>query len=159
MKSTAMNLLIAAVLLAPGPLSAQAVTSPFDGSVWIFRATIFPGTTPTYQGTALFKADGTIQGIPRDGQGASTYAGVWTRIGFTDYAFTFVADSYDSSGHFQESDVVSGVMHVGDDGVSATGTSLIEILDTAGHVIFKQPASAPTSFTGVRLIAGTLPVQ
>jgi len=159
MKSTAMNLLFSTALLVPGSLSAQSGVSPYrlDGSVWIFRATIYPATTPTYQGTALFKSEGTLGGLPRDGHGSETIAGVWTRVGPQDYSFTFVADSYDSSGNFVESDVVTGVLHVSDDGLSATGTSLLERLDTAGKVI--QPRFPPTSFMGTRIVAGTLPVE
>src|SRR5437879_506167 len=102
MNRTAINLMIAGALLAPGLLLAQPGVSPnrLDGSVWITRATIPPQTTPSYQGTALFRADGTLGGAPRDGHGSTTTTGVWTRVGPQDFAFTFAADGYDSSGNF-----------------------------------------------------------
>lgn len=146
-----------ALLLAPGSASAQtAPPDRIENSAWITRAIVYPATTPSYTGTALFKTDGTITGMPRDGK-SPTVVGSWVKTGFADYTFTFVADVYDASGNFVETDVVTGVMHVNDNGLSATGTSLIEVLLSDGTVAFKQSPLTPSSFTAKRIVAGTLP--
>ena len=67
-----------------------------------------------------------------------------------EFAFTFVADTYDSSGNFANTTRVRGMLIVGDDGLSGTGKTILEKLDTTGKVIFTSPV--PTPFTGSRLV-------
>lgn len=162
MKSLAIGSWIAAAVITPASLSAQQQwysPTKIDGSVWLTRAMVPPQTTFSYTGTAVFRADGTVGGPPRDGLGSVTTSGVWTRSGYQDYSFTFAADVYDGTGNFVSTNVVSGLMHVSDDGLSATGTSLVEIIDTTGKVLFQQPSAAPTPFKATRIIPGSLPVQ
>jgi len=151
-------MIAATVLLGAGSAWAQPVSPHrIENSIWITRATIFPATKPSYQGTALFKADGTIAGAPRDGHSPASNPGLWVQTGYADYAFTFTADVYDNSGNFVETDVVTGVMHVNDNGLTATGTALLEVLLSDGTVAFKQPAATPSPFTATRIVAGSLP--
>jgi hypothetical protein len=159
MRSFAIAFWTVVAITAPGSVNAQQWYSPtkIDGSVWITRAMIPPQTTFSYTGTALFRSDGTLGGAPRDGTGSSTTTGVWIRSGYQDYSFTFTGDVYDSSGNFVNTNVVAGTMHVSDDGLTATGTSLLQILDTTGKILFQQPAANPTPFKANRITAGTLP--
>lgn len=158
MKNYALIALLGAALAAPQITSAQASAYRIAGTVWVTRAIIAPATTPAYTGTATFRQDGTLSGLPRDGHGSGLVAGVWEQTGLRDFTFTFAADVYDNAGNYVNTNFVSGAMHVNDDGVTATGTTSVEVVDTTGTVLFKQPSAAPSSFTAVRLAAGALPL-
>jgi hypothetical protein len=107
------------------------------------------GATPVYVGTAQFLANGTLSGSPTDQHSGPTI-GQWSRTGNYEFAFTFVADTFDSSGAFANTHRVRGTLTLSDDGLSATGKIVLEILDTTGKVIFTAPF--PTTFTGARLV-------
>jgi hypothetical protein len=161
MKSSRLHLLVSSLLLAPLVVLAQSGSAIQEGTalaqtahsgqvqgVWLFRAT-FPGQPgPTYIGTARFGKDGTISGTPVDQRTGGTL-GEWARTGNQEFAFVFVADTFDRAGNFVNTHRVHGMLTVGDDGLSATGKTILEILDTTGKVIFTSPA--PTAFTGERL--------
>ncbi len=161
MKSLSLHLLISSLLLVPvvalaqsgqaihpGTALAQTTHSSQVEGVWVFRATLPGQPGPSYIGTARFAKDGTIAGTPVDQRTGGTL-GDWTRTGNHEFAFIFVADTFDTAGNFVNTHRVRGMLTVGDDGASATGKTILEILDTTGKVIFTSPA--PTAFTGARL--------
>ena len=143
------RIIVAAVLSAvPGTVLAEPAQSlqRLDG-MWIFRAT-FPGQTqPVYTGTARFLADGTFSGPPND-QHTGPVFGEWIRTGKGEFAFTFVANTYDDAGNFRTTNRVRGMMTLSDDGLSATGKTMVDIFDTAGQVIL----SRTSPFTGTRIV-------
>ncbi len=151
MKRTLWSLLMAAVLLLPGTALAEYSqdVSKLDGT-WMFRGFLAgPAQPPVYVGTAQFLANGTLSGSPTDQHSGPTI-GQWSRTGNYEFAFTFVADTFDSSGAFANTHRVRGTLTLSDDGLSATGKIVLEILDTTGKVIFTAPF--PTTFTGARLV-------
>lgn len=155
MKTSLVSLLFASVLLCPGAGFAQ----PNEGSghvngrklegIWTFRAS-FPGQTgPVYVGTARFHADGTFSG-PAIDQHSGPTTGEWIATGHMEYAFVFLADTFDGSGNFAGTHRVRGMLRLAQDGLSATGETILEIIDTTGTVIFTSPG--PTPFTGTRTV-------
>ena len=149
MNSLLRNLLIAAILLATASpdVRAQSVQSiqRLEG-IWIFRA-LFPGQPqPVYTGTARFLADGTFSGPPNDQRSGPT-VGDWTRTANREFAFTFVANTYDDAGNFRTTNRVRGMMTLGDDGLTATGRTIVDIFDAAGHIVL----SRTVTFIGTRV--------
>lgn len=148
MKISFCNLMIVAAVLVPGTMLAQSARSiqQLNGT-WIFRAA-FPGQTqPVYTGTARFLADGTFSGPPND-QHTGPVFGEWIRTGKGEFAFTFVANTYDDAGNFRTTNRVRGMMTLTDDGLSATGKTMVDVLDTTGQVIL----SIQATFTGTRMV-------
>ena len=82
--------------------------------------------------------------------GSGGVMGRWVRTGNQEFAFTFLANSYDSSGAYTNTHRVRGMLTLGDDRISGTGKTLLEILDPTGKIIFTAPG--PTTFTGVKLV-------
>src|SRR5450432_2147174 len=103
MKRSFWSLLISAVLLVPGTSLAapdqDQTVKKLDG-IWVFRA-FFGGPTqpPVYVGTAQFLTNGMLSGSPVD-QHTGPAVGQWISTGNQEFAFTFLADTYDSSGNF-----------------------------------------------------------
>jgi hypothetical protein len=156
-----MKNLLSAIFLASGLLLPQAVFAqttsnlpPNAEGVWIFHANLPPqaGTGSTggisYAGTTRFSTDGSISGSTLDQHTGASF-GVWVKTGYRDSAFTFLSDTYDSSGNYLNTNRIRGTMTVSLDGLSSTGTTLLEILDKTGKVIFTTPATS--TFTGMRL--------
>jgi hypothetical protein len=157
MNSLFSKLIVAFVLLIPATAFAQHEQSvqKLDG-FWIFHANLPPqagagGSAggPGYAGSARFLPDGTLAGSPVD-QHSGPLFGEWVRTGYHEFAFTFVSDAYDGSGNYLNTNRVRGTMTVSDDGLTATGRTLLEILDKTGKISFTAPAQ--TTFTGTRLI-------
>ncbi len=144
MKSLLGNLLISTVLLLPGTAHAQHTKALNVTGIWIFWALLPGQTQPSYVGTPEFEANGTLSG------GGGAQVGKWVRTGNQEFAFTFLANSYDSSGKYTDTHRVRGMLTLSDDGFSATGKTLLEILDPTGAVIFTSPG--PTMFSGVKLV-------
>ncbi len=146
MKRLLFKFTLAAALLVPGAAMAQSSTQRLDGT-WIFRAS-FPGAPqPVYVGTAQFTADGRFSGPPID-TFTGPVVGEWIRTGNQEFAFTFLANTYQTTGGFQSTHRVRGIMTVSSDGLSAAGTTKLEVLNSAGQVI----ATAATAFTGARMV-------
>ena len=148
MKRLIWNLMSSAVLLVPGTVLAEPgpLTQRLDG-IWIFRA-IFPGQTqPVYTGTARFVGDGTFSG-PSNDQHTGPTVGEWIRTGKGEFAFTFVANTYDDAGNFRTTSRVRGMMALSEDGLFAAGRTIVDIFDTAGQLIL----SRTTTFTGSRVV-------
>jgi hypothetical protein len=153
--------LAASAFLIPIAASAQSTTSTLkvDG-VWIFHANLPPQAGNGnnggigYAGTARFASDGSISGTSLDQHTASSF-GQWAEASYHQYNFTFLSDTYDAQGNYANTNRVRGVMILSDDGLTATGTTLLEILDKTGAVVFKSPATS--SFTGTRVVILPLP--
>lgn len=155
MKTTLLSLLFASVLLCPvaGIAQTDRTSEHMNGrkleGIWTFRAS-FPGQpVPVYVGTALFHEDGTFSG-PAIDQHSGPTTGEWIEVGHMEYAFTFLSDTFDSSGNFASTHRVRGMLRLAHDGLSATGQTILEIIDTSGAVIFTSPV--PTPFTGRRTV-------
>lgn len=142
MKRLFSNLVISAALMLPAALAQPTEAQKVTG-IWIFWGLLPGQTQPSYVGTAQFEANGTISG-------SGGVMGQWVRTGNLEFAFTFLANSYDSSGAYTNTHRVHGMLTLGDDRVSGTGKTLLEILDATGKVIFTAPG--PTAFTGVKLV-------
>jgi hypothetical protein len=141
------KLLILAVLLVPATSVAQPFPQYRPDGIWVFRA-LFPGQTqPVYTGTGRFRADGTLSGPPID-QHSGPAVGEWTRVSAREFGFTFVANTYDELGNFRTTNRVRGMMKLSGDGLSATGKTMVDILDTTGQIIL----SRGTMFTGERVV-------
>lgn len=150
MKNLLRGLLIVATVLTPASLDLRAQSAPSVQrlkGIWIFRA-IFPGQNqPAYTGTARFLADGTISGPPIDQRTGPTL-GDWIRTGNKEFAFTFVANAYDDAGNFRSTNRVRGMMTLGDDGLTASGKTMVDIFDRTGQIVLSSTAT----FTGTRVI-------
>lgn len=157
MKRSIGSLLFSVALLVP----AMAMDQPGEGvkkldGIWMFRGFLAgPAQPPVYVGSAQFMSNGVLSGSPID-QHTSPTVGQWIRTGNQEFAFTFVADTYDSLGNFANTHRVRGKLTLSEDGLSATGKILLEFLDTAGNVIFTAPAA--TTFTGTRVVVLPLPL-
>jgi len=140
-------LMAAVAILSPAVVSAEQNEAPNRVvGAWSFYAQ-FPGApSPTFVGSAQFESNGTISGTPID-QHTGPAIGVWQQLGGNQYAFTFVANTYDASGTYTATHRVRGMLTLGDDGVSASGKTALEVLNSAGVVIF----TATSTFTGQRL--------
>jgi hypothetical protein len=141
MKKLLLNLLISAAILVPGAAQAQPTQAKNVTGTWMFWGVLPGQTQASYVGTAEFQANGTLSG-------SGGTMGRWVRTGNQEFAFTFLANTSDSSGNYTGTHRVRGMMTLGDD-ASCTGKTLLEILDPTGTVIFKSPG--PTTFTGVKL--------
>ena len=150
MKRILFLLMIAAVVLTPVLALANDGHSP-DSPVglWIFRITFAPGASPVYGGTVRFRLDGSLAGPGKDGLKNSEVNGEWIRVGRGEFAFTFVVDTYDDSGTFQSTHRVRGMMTISEDGLSASGKTILEILDTSGNVV--PPSPLTSTFIGSRI--------
>jgi hypothetical protein len=148
-----MKLILTASMLMPVAALAQAPTySPQNAvGLWIPRGLgLFPGqTAPVYLGTARFASDGSISGTPLD-HNSSPVLGVWYATGnLGETAFTFVSDTYDSSGNFVNTHRVRCMMVISPDGLSATGRAILDVFDTTGKIV----QSGTSTFTAVRIVA------
>ena len=141
MKNLLSSLLIASALLLPGTASAQPTQAKDLTGIWMFWALLPGQTQPSYVGTAQYEGNGTISGAGIMGQ--------WVRTGNQEFAFTFLANTFDTTGNYTGTHRVRGMITLRDDAVTATGKTLLEILDPTGAVVFTAPG--PTSFTGVKL--------
>ena len=149
-------------LLAPTALLAQSGrTMQKAEGTWIFHAVLPPqvgtgndGKTPSYAGTSRLNADGTISGSTLD-QHTGPQFGEWAQIGYHEIAFTFVSDTYDAAGNYLNTNRVRGIMNISDDGQTGSGTTLLEIIDKTGKIVFTAPAT--TDFTGTRITLLSLP--
>lgn len=143
-------LVIASALSLPSSSAAQSSESSREPvGIWMFHAN-FPGApAPTYVGTAHFRADGTLSGPPLD-QHTGPVLGEWVRNGPKQFAFTFVADTFDANGGYINTHRVRGTMTLNDNSLAASGETLLELIDTTGQVIFTAPAK--TTFTGTRVV-------
>jgi hypothetical protein len=140
-----LNLLVSGALLFPVAALAQPTPAKKVDGVWIFWGLLPGQTKPAYVGTATFEKDGMLSG-----SGVGTTAGRWVRTGNQEFAFTFLANTYDASGTYTGTNRVRGMMTLADDGTSCTGKTLLEILDPSGTVTFTAPG--PTTFTGLRVV-------
>ena len=141
MRSVFLNLFISVALLVPGAAMAQPAKAKNVTGIWMFWALLPGQTEPSYVGTANFEANGTLSG---------SAPGEWVRTGNQEFAFTFLANTYDSSGKYTDTHRVRGMLTLGDDGFTATGKTLLEILGPTGAVVFTSPG--PTTFTGAKLV-------
>jgi hypothetical protein len=155
MRTSVLSLLLASVLLCSGAgieqsnRTSEHENGPKLEGIWTFRAS-FPGQAmPVYVGTAHFRADGTFSG-PAIDQHSGPTTGEWIEVGHLQYAFTFLADTFDSSGNFANTHRVRGMLRLTHDGSIASGQTILEIIDTTGAVIFTSPV--PTPFTGTRTV-------
>lgn len=142
MKSLLSSLLIASALLLPGTASAQPTQAKDPTGIWMFWALLPGQTQPSYVGTAQFEGNGTLSGAGTMGQ--------WVRTGNQEFAFTFLANTFDTTGNYTGTHRVRGMITLRDDAVTATGKTLLEILDPTGAIVFTAPG--PTTFTGVKLV-------
>jgi len=142
MKNLLSSLFIVSALLVPGTAPAQPSRAPDVTGIWIFWGLLPGQAQPSYVGTAQFQGNGTLSGAGIMGQ--------WVRTGKQDFAFTFLANTYDASGNYTGTHRVRGMMTVGDDGITVAGKTLLDILDPTGAVIFTSPG--PTTFTGLKLV-------
>jgi hypothetical protein len=142
MKRLLLNLLISAAILVPSVARTEPPQAKNVTGIWIFWGLLPGQAQPSYVGTAEFKANGTLSG-------SGGTMGQWVRTGNQEFAFTFLANTTDSSGNYTGTHRVRGMMTIGDDPASCTGKTLLEILDPTGAVIFKSPD--PTTFTGLKL--------
>ena len=110
--------------------------------MWIFWALLPGQTQPSYVGTARFEGNGALTG--------GSLLGQWVRTGNRDFAFTFLANTYDASGTYTGTHRVRGMLTLGDHTTTATGKTLLDILDPTGTVVFTSPG--PTTFTGMKLV-------
>jgi hypothetical protein len=154
MKRLLLTLSLVFALLVPGTVMA----GPFPPvrtvvGTWAFYAN-FPGVpVPVYIGTATFKPNGSLSGLPLDQHTGAT-VGEWTRTGPRDFAFTFVADTFDSEGKYANTHRVRGTITVDDYGLGASGKAMLEILDQSGQVIVTAPQN---TFVGTRIVVLPLP--
>ena len=142
MKNLFLNLLIASALLLPVTAVAQPAMAQEVTGLWMFWALLPGQTQPSYVGTAQFEGNGKLAG--------GNLLGQWVRTGNREFAFTFLANTYDSSGNYTGTHRVHGMMTLGDDSTTATGKTLLDILDPTGTVVFTSPG--PTTFTGMKLV-------
>lgn len=142
MKSVLWSLLIALALLLPGTAAAQPAKAESVTGIWIFWALLPGQTQPSYVGTVQFQGNGTLSG--------GSILGQWARTGNQEFAFTFLANTYDTSGNYTGTHRVRGMMTLGDDSITAAGKTFLEILDPTGTVTFTSPG--PTTFTGMKLV-------
>ncbi len=151
MTKTILKMIIPAMLwIAPHGFAQQILTPQRVEGIWIFRALgLFPGQTqPVFTGAATFRPDGTFTG-PENDQHSSGGPGLWIATGnYGEFAFTFLSNTFDSTGNFQSTSRVRGVMTISADGLSATGKAKLEVLDTTGAVTF----SSSNTFTGARSV-------
>ena len=148
MNSLLLRLTMTAAMLVPATALAQTAPSMqrLEG-IWIFRALFEGAPQPAYVGTAVFGADGKFSGPPNDQTGGPAL-GEWIRTGEREFAFTYVANSYDKSGAFSGTYQVRGMMKLSDDSLSATGKTKFSILDPAGKAVF----ASTTTFTATRVV-------
>ena len=135
--------LLISVALVPTIAPAQPARAKSVTGIWIFWGLLPGQTQPSYVGTADFAANGSL-----NGNGGTV--GKWVRTGNQEFAFTFLANTYDSSGNYTGTHRVRGMITLSDDTVSCTGKTLLDILDPTGAVIFSSPG--PTTFTGAKLV-------
>jgi hypothetical protein len=150
MKQFIATFLAAAALLISTPAGVRAQAPPsaqrLEG-IWIFRA-LFPGQSqPVYTGTARFLRDGTFSGPPND-QHSGPALGEWVPIRWGEFAFTFVANTYDDLGNFRGTSRIRGMITLSPDGLTATGRTLVNVLNSAGEVVLTRT----TTFTGARVV-------
>ena len=140
-------LLAVALASISGVVQAQSPLLQRMEGIWIFRAMIPGQPLPAYTGTARFLPDGKMSGPPNDRNSGPTI-GNWIRTGNKEFAFTFVANTYDEMGNFRTTNRVRGMMAISEDGLLAAGRTMVDILNSAGEIIL----SRTTQFTGSRVV-------